>query len=135
MVVGYEDPDLETLGTSSPTMSRRSRQLIMSYSSLKLWRLIKGDVKAAFLQGTSSEVDRKVYCWPVPELAQALDQSPLTPVQLAKAAYGLVNAPSEWHKTDYYRFFFNINHLHGNSAQSTPCSSVLGWQNLGPSVA
>ena len=55
--------------------------------------------KAAFLQGNSSEVERKVYCWPVPELAQALDQSPLTPVQLAKVANGLVNAPSEWHKT------------------------------------
>ena len=100
VVVGFEDPDLcnPELQTASPTMSRRSRQLMLTYSCAKSWRLLKGDIKAAFLQGDMVEEDRKVYAVPVKELRLALGAPEGTPVQLLKAAYGLVTAPNAWHR-------------------------------------
>ena len=50
----------------------------------------------AFLQGQRSEEKRKVYAWPVEELAEALNMPRGQPAQLLKACYGLVNAPAEW---------------------------------------
>ena len=93
VVVGFEDPDLETLVSSSPTMSRRTRQLVYQLGVMKGWRSMKADVKAAFLQGSSSQLARQVYARPVPEPARALGVEPGQAVQVAKAAYGLVNAP------------------------------------------
>lgn len=100
VVVGFEDPDIlnPELQTTSPTMSRRSRQLLLTYSCTKSWRLLKGDVTAAFLQGDSVEEGRQVYAKPVKELAQALGAPEDAPVQLLKAAYGLVTAPNAWHQ-------------------------------------
>ena len=54
VVIGYEDPDLATLVSASPTMSRRTRQLFYVLAKLKGWQTQKGDVKAAFLQGRKS---------------------------------------------------------------------------------
>ena len=96
VVLGLQDPDLLQLNRASPTMSRRTRQLLLTYASLERWNVIKGDVKGAFLQGQPSEEQRKVYAFPVAELADALGAPRNQPVQLLKAAYGLVNAPAEW---------------------------------------
>lgn len=100
VVVGFEDPDLcdPELQTTSPTMSRRSRQLLLTYSCTKAWRVLKGDIKAAFLQGDAVEENRMIYAWPVKELSKALGAPEDTPVQLLKAAYGLVTAPNAWHQ-------------------------------------
>ena len=72
VLLGYSDPDLLELQTSSPTMTRRSRQLLLSLCTHKRWRLRKADAKSAFLQGSQRERDRNVFTVPVPELSQAL---------------------------------------------------------------
>lgn len=99
VVVGFEDPDLLNLSTTSPTMSRLTRQLFYTKAAARAWGVLKGDVKSALLQGMSSEEQRNVFAWPLPELAAALGITTATPVQLLKACYGLCNAPAEWHQS------------------------------------
>ena len=99
VIIGFEDPDLLELRTASPTMTRRTRQLLLTYASCMQWPLLKGDVKSAFLQGAASEEVRDVYAKPVPELARAMGLSDGQPVKLIKACYGLANAPAEWHRS------------------------------------
>ena len=45
VVLGYQDPDLEHLTRSSPTMTRRTRQLLLTYAAVRRWSALKGDVK------------------------------------------------------------------------------------------
>ena len=72
VLIGFEDPDLDRLVSSSPTMCRRTRQLVLQAAVQQGWKPLKGDIKSAFLQGTASQTLRQVYALPVPELAQAL---------------------------------------------------------------
>ena len=76
---------------SAPTMSRQSRQLLLSYATVQRWPVLKGDIKGAFLQGVKGEEKREIHAWPVEELADALAVPRDQPVQLLKACYGLVN--------------------------------------------
>lgn len=99
VIVGFEDPDLLSFNTTSPTMSRRTRQLMLTYAATMEWPLLKGDVKSAFLEGEASQDSREVFAWPVKELAAAMGVGSHQPVKINKACYGLVNAPAEWHKS------------------------------------
>ena len=96
VIVGYQDPDLGSLQTASPTMSRRSRGLFLTAAAVKRWTCLKGDVRAAFLQGLESERDREIFAKPVAELSERLGGGPDSKVQLLKACYGLANAPAQW---------------------------------------
>ena len=96
VLIGFQDPDLQTMNSSAPTMSRRTRQLGLQTSSIRRWRVLKADVKAAFLQGEEVETARNLFAIPVPELAKALNMQPNEVVQIQKSCYGLVNAPASW---------------------------------------
>ena len=96
VLLGNTDPDLETLQTSAPTLTRRSRQLALGLACSKMWRLLKADAKSAFLQGTASQSTRNIFALPVEELASALGVPQGQAVKVLKAAYGLVSAPREW---------------------------------------
>ena len=96
VIIGYQDPDLGELATASPTMSRRTRGLFLTMCSLHGWDALKGDVRAAFLQGMESEEERMIFSKPVRELAEALGGKEGDHVQIIKACYGLANAPSQW---------------------------------------
>ena len=98
VIVGYQDPDLATLVSSSPTMSRRTRQLVYQQATLRNWKTLKADVRAAFLQTAPTQISRCVFARPVPELAKAMQLRDGESVQIAKACYGLVNAPAEWYR-------------------------------------
>lgn len=97
VLLGFEDPDITTLTRASPTMTRRTRQLMLTYCTIQRWKMLKGDIRSAFLQGMASEEQREIFAYPLPELADALGISRDHPVQILKAAYGLVNAPAAWH--------------------------------------
>lgn len=97
VIIGFEDPDLEQLRTASPTMSRRTRGLYLTACCAKSWTILKGDVKAAFLQGRESEESREVFAKPVRELAEMLGGNEHSVVQIVKACYGLANVPAQWH--------------------------------------
>ena len=55
IVPGFIDPGLLELPTSAPTMSRRSRQLVLGLATHRHWQLHKADAKAAFLQRSLRE--------------------------------------------------------------------------------
>ena len=117
VIVGYEDPDITSLVSSSPTMSRRTRQLVFQQAALRSWRTLKADVKSAFLQTAPTQLSRAVFARPVPELAKAMNLKEGQTIQLAKAAYGLINAPAEWHR-DINR---TLTSLGFNQLRTEPC--------------
>lgn len=91
--------NLGVLHTTSPTMSRRTPGLFLTACSTKGWTALKGDVKAAFLQGLESEQEREVFAKPVRELNEKLGGKPESVVQILKACYGLANAPAQWYNS------------------------------------
>ncbi len=97
VVLGYMDPEYEFRPTSSPTMTRTTRQLFLTMCASYDFRVEKGDVSGAFLQGR--EYTRKLLCEPLPEICEALSLPAGSVTRLAKAAYGLVEAPIEWYLT------------------------------------
>ena len=72
--------------------------MTLQYSSIRKWRLLQADVKAAFLQGDAGEESRSLFARPVPELAQALNLREGEAVQVLKSCYGLVHAPASWYQ-------------------------------------
>ena len=77
-------------------MSRRNRQLFFQQAALRSWQTVKADVKATFLQTAPTQLCRAIPAKPVPELARAMGVPEGEAVQIAKACYGLINAPAEW---------------------------------------
>lgn len=98
VLIGFQDPDLASMQSSAPTMNRRTRQTCLQYTSTKLWKVLKADVKAAFLQGDATETSRQLFAKPVPELATAMHLKENEMVQVLKSCYGLVTAPASWFK-------------------------------------
>ena len=98
VVLGCSDPDYANINTKSPTMSRRSRQLLLQLATHRGWSLLKGDVKTAFLQGDENQLGRSIFGYPPEELREAMGLEPGQLVQFAKAAYGLTIAPREFYK-------------------------------------
>ena len=96
ILLGFLDPDLTEQTTHSPTMTRTTIQLILSIAAMLGMKLEKGDVTAAFLQGT--KIERDLFAVPVEELAEALGIEPGQAARLTKEAYGLVAAPLCWFK-------------------------------------
>ena len=97
VLLGYQDPSYEHRSTTSPVMSRQTRQMFLQYASWKRWVIQKGDVSGAFLQGR--EYPDQLHCIPCPEILEAMNLAPGTVVQLKKACYGLVDAPLEWYRS------------------------------------
>ena len=97
VILGYQDPDYHLRATASPTMSRSTRQLFLSLCSARKFLVKKGDVSGAFLQGRPFKDD--VYVEPLLEICKDLGIPEGSITRLAKAAYGLVQAPLEWYLT------------------------------------
>ena len=115
VVQGFTDQRLGKIPTSSPTASRRSRQIFLNLPHHLVSKLTKGDVECAFLQGDlddqrvdddddddnfkieSAEPVSDTFCEPVPELTRKLPLEHHQCIRLLKAVYGLVNAPRRWY--------------------------------------
>ncbi|CAK9012642.1 Retrovirus-related Pol polyprotein from transposon RE1 (Retro element 1) (AtRE1) [Includes: Protease RE1 [Durusdinium trenchii] len=127
VIVGFSDPDLGSLSTTSPLMSRRTRQLMMTMASCCGWSQVKCDAKSAFLQTSeNTEEHRSVFAVPVPELAMAMGVEPGRAVQVVKSCYGLCNAPHQW----YLEVRNKILELGGEALKTEPCC----WRIKDPST-
>ena len=93
VLLGYTDPDLGDLETAAP---RRSRQLCLSLSTVRKWKVYKAGAKSAFLQGRPTQRHRVIFITPVVELSEAMGMTPGEAARMLKAAYGLASAPREW---------------------------------------
>ena len=96
VVLGYMDPQLETIPRDSPTLGRTSKMLIAQVIASMRWTLMSFDIKAAFLQGKTQE-DRLIAVEPVPEMVKAMNLKPSEVCRLVKSAYGLIDAPFLWY--------------------------------------
>ena len=97
VVLGYMDPELETIPRDSPAPNRQSRMLILQLIASLEWTLKSFDIKAAFLQGRTQE-NRTIAIEPVPELIKAMNLKEREVCRLEKSAYGLIDAPYLWFK-------------------------------------
>ena len=95
-VLGFQDPRLETVQTSSPTMTQDAEHLVLQWIVNNGHKLESGDLKTAFLSG-DSDPDLPLYIQPPADLANWLKLGPDEQIKLRKAVYGLVDAPRRWH--------------------------------------
>ena len=75
VVLGYMDPQLDTIPRGSPTLGRTSKMLIAQVIASMQWTLMSFDIKAAFLQGKAQEY-RVIAVEPVPEMVRAMNLKP-----------------------------------------------------------
>ena len=116
VVLGFQDPHLGTEHTSSPTLNRRSKQLLLQTVVQNSWQLKKGDVTAAFLQGRP--LQKCKYALAPTELADAMGLPPGDRViRLLKSVYGLTTAPLEW----YSQVDKVLKELGGRQTAADPC--------------
>ena len=84
-MLGYMDPQLDTIPRDSPTLGRTSKMLIAQVIASMQWTLMSFDIKAAFLQGKTQE-DRVIAVEPVPEMVKAMNLKPNEVCKLVKSA-------------------------------------------------
>ena len=97
VILGYMDPKYAERQVAAPTMSRTTRQLLLVISAAMGFKIAKGDVSGAFLQGREYQGDS--YVVPTDEICHAMGLAPGSTTRLKKACYGLVDAPLEWFLT------------------------------------
>ncbi|CAE7496334.1 RE1 [Symbiodinium sp. CCMP2592] len=97
ILLGYQDPNYEFRSTTSPVMSRQTRQLFLQAAANRHWRIQNGDITGAFLQGR--EYPSELFCIPCDEILESMNLPAGTVTRLKRACYGLVDAPLEWYRT------------------------------------
>ena len=97
VILGYMDPNYEHRQVASPTMTRSTRQLLLSIAAALGFSVSKGDVSGAFLQGR--EYKGEAYVIPTKEICEIMKIPEGSVTKLKKACYGLVDAPLEWFLT------------------------------------
>ena len=135
VVQSFTEQRLGKTQTSSPTASRRSRQIFLTLAASLGFQTHKGDVKCAFLQGDldeqhgdddddddnfkieSAQPVSDTFCEPVPELSRKLQLEHHQCIRLLKAVYGLVNAPRRW----YHRVATDLRNMRGEESVMEPC--------------
>ena len=97
VILGFEDPHIETLSRDAPTMGKDSRMLILQYAASAKWSLHSFDIQTAFLRGSRKD-GRILGMEPPEEMRHQMKLKPWECCELLKSAYGLVNAPLLWYE-------------------------------------
>ena len=97
VVLGFEDPQLDSLARDSPTMGRDSRTLLLQYAASAKWMIQSFDIQTAFLRGSRTD-GRILGLEPPIEMRNQMKLKPWECCELLKSAYGLVNAPLLWYE-------------------------------------
>ena len=97
VILGYEDPNLESLARDSPTLGKDSRTLILQYAASSRWRIRSFDIQTAFLRGSRND-GRLLGMDPPVEMREYMRLKPWECCELRKSAYGLCNAPLLWYE-------------------------------------
>ena len=94
---GLSDPDLLNgeLDTSSPTLGRSSRQVMLSLMSLLTWTATVADVTTAFLQGDPPQ--RELWAKLPKDACDILNIPHGSLMRLIKPLYGQPDAPRAWY--------------------------------------
>ena len=141
-VQGFTNQRLGKTPTSSPTASRRSRQIFLTLAASPGFQTRKGNVKCAFLQGDldeqhaddhddedftieSAQPGSDTFCEPVPELSRELQVEHHQCVRLLNVVHGLVNAPSRWH----HCVAADLENKGGEASPMEPCLWTFRHEN------
>ena len=94
---GFSDPDLLSgkLETSSPTLNRSSRQVMLAIMSIMGWTAAVADVSTAFLQGDPQR--RELWAKLPKDACQLLNVPAGSLMKLVKPIYGQADAPKAWY--------------------------------------
>ncbi len=102
VLIGYKHPDLAQrdprtgralLQTSSPTLSRMGRNLLLQAAALDHHTLESADARSAFLQAEQGIGKTRLFTRAVPEISHAFGMPAGTALEVVGAIYGLTNAP------------------------------------------
>jgi transposase InsO family protein len=96
VILGYEDPDIDSLPRDSPTLGRDTRMVALQCISSHKWSVRSFDIKTAFLRGSRQDT-RILGIEPPPELRCKMQLKDEEACELLKGAYGLINAPLLWY--------------------------------------
>ena len=94
---GFQDPQYEHRATTTPVMTKQTRQFLLHETARRRWKVRKGDVTGAFLQGR--EYPGELFCLPCPEILRAMNLAENEVVKVKRGCYGLVDAPLEWYRS------------------------------------
>lgn len=94
IVIGYEDPDLDSIANDAPTLTKDGRLTVLQQVASHKWPLISFDVSTAFLHGKGD--GRELGLHPVSEVSEVLSLSGSDQCQLIGGAYGRIDAPYLW---------------------------------------
>ena len=97
VILGFEDPAIETLERDAPTLGRDSRSLILQVLASAQWEVNSFDIKTAFLRGSRQD-SRILGIEPPPEMKEKMKLREHEVCELLKSAYGLINAPILWYQ-------------------------------------
>ena len=106
---GFQDPEYEYRSTTTPVMTRQTRQLLLHVAAWKRWQVKK------VLQGR--QYPNQLFCIPCPEILDAMGLEQGQIVQVMKGCYGLVDAPLEWYHS-VSEYFASIGLI---KSWSDPC--------------
>ena len=98
VVLGFMAPNLTEVATTSPTMSKVGRNMILTLSAAYGFKIKAGDVTSAFLQTGTSLEDEELNVLAPPELSAMLGAVPGDDriLRAREAFYGLAHAPRKW---------------------------------------
>ena len=96
VILGFEDPFIDTLERDSPTLGRDSRMLALQVISSHRWSVRSFDIRTAFLRGSRQD-GRILGVEPPEEMRQLMGLEDHEACTLLKSAYGLINAPLLWY--------------------------------------
>ena len=96
VVKGFQDPEIDSVATDSPTLTRDGRMVLMQVVSSMNWQIQSFDITTAFLRGKGD--GRQLAMDPVPELRQLMQLKGDEVCLLEGNAYGRVDAPLLFYK-------------------------------------
>ncbi|KAI0996097.1 hypothetical protein K3495_g12084, partial [Podosphaera aphanis] len=102
VVQAYRDEGKSFVLTQSPTIQRASQRLIFCFAiSLILiygHTLFLRDIQQAYTQSETNLI-RDIYCWPSPEIIEAMNLPSNTLMHIVKPLYGIPEAGNHWFDT------------------------------------
>ena len=102
VLIGFRHPELvekdnftgrPLLQTSSPTISRLGRHMLLQSMAFDQHTMECADAKSAFLQADNNEESRRLWTKAVPEISAAMGVKSGELLRIVGAIYGLTNAP------------------------------------------
>ena len=94
VVIGFEDPQVDTVKNDAPTLTKDGRQVVLQQVSSHRWPLMSFDISTAFLHGKGD--GRNLGLHPTPEIREALQMGESDQCALNGGAYFRVDAPYLW---------------------------------------